>query len=316
MENHTWYPSITAPSGIPMRVVDARLLLTDGTVMRIPEGKILCHTWGRPVTVFILGESDAFPLPERLIILYFSYWENCFFEGKLDLPVNEMTEIWNEGVLDSMRSSKAHYESIVIGVAPEGIIQIWFFGHGVSRSVFLGSLTKSEYAWEKFIDDPGINRAQYVTSVLQDKFGKEKFESLKQDRKFLSDWGKRNNKFQWDIHVVSQLKIESTWIDYINGEREFILWENDFRNFNLRAVPNALQIKFVTDNGKRHSMAVEIDPASFEAALKLFTEKGDADKLFLVVQIPAFKKETFICLSSDIFYHQIVVRKVKFYTLG
>lgn len=314
MSEYTWYPSITAPDVAPMRVIDARLTLRDQSVMRVPERKILCHTWGLPVTVFLLGETGDFALPERLSILYFSYLEDCFYGGDMTLPGEELNRLWELGMLHPESHQKTNYESFIIGLAPQGYVQIWLYGHGVSRTFCTGQMGKANYDWEKFLDNPDVSRADYIDTVLRDKMGNERLIDIRTDKLILKSWKAKAEKYNWIPQVTSQLAISGVWIYYVNGDREFLSWENEFRNFDERALPQSMSISFMTEDDKRHIVKADLPPVIFGKALKILKSQGQKMPLTMDVIIPSIEKKLFVYLSNENTYISLEPQEVKFYT--
>lgn len=314
MSEYSWYPSITAPDVAPMRVIDARLALRDLSVMRVPERKILGHTWGVPVTVFLLGETGDFSLPERLSILYFSFLEDCFYGGDITFSGEELSRLWDLGMLHPDSHQKTNYESFIIGLAPQGFVQIWLYGHGVSRTFCTGQTEKVNYDWEKFLNNTNISRADYIDSVLRSKLGNERLIELRTDKLILKSWKDKAEKHKWMPLVTSQLAISGVWIYYVNGDREFLAWENEFRNFDERAIPQSIGISFMTEDDKRHIVKAELSPMLFENTLKKLKNREQKLPLTMHVIIPSIDKKLFVYLSNEHTYISLEPHEVKFYT--
>lgn len=184
------------------------------------------------------------------------------------MPEEELNRLWNLGMLNPDSHQKTNYESFIIGLAPQGYVQVWLYGHGVSRTFCTGQIDKVNYNWEKFLDNPDVSRANYVDSVLKDKLGNERLVELRTDKLILKSWKDLAVKFNWIPQVTSQLTVTGVWIYYVNGDREFLAWENEFRNFDERSIPKSISISFMTEDGKRHLVKAVLSPGLFRNTMK------------------------------------------------
>jgi len=106
-----------------------------------------------------------------------------------------------------------------------------------------------------------------------------------------------------------------TWIEYINGEKEFILWSNEFRLLHHRAIPERMRVSFQDQSEKKHLLNFSIPSGKLkEAQLKLSSGKTDFP-LEINLFIPLIEKEPKLYLSSKTHYIEIPMTDVKFYTL-
>src|SRR5438046_1377285 len=98
MDKYKWLPTECAPKRYPMTILRGDLIFKNGGSIYIPEGKILYNGWGETGSTHLAG--DAFkPVPYKLSITWFSYTEDKFYQGIVDLPYDTISKLFEDGFI-------------------------------------------------------------------------------------------------------------------------------------------------------------------------------------------------------------------------
>lgn len=130
-----WLATESAPKNYPMRILSGDLLYhnTSGGLY-IPTAASIGYYWGDGKSTHVVGETYK-PLPDKLDIKFFSFWENKLYHGEFDLPYDKILAMFKAGV--AADKERPNFDTIMVGVAPGGAVSVWLDGKE-TREVFFG----------------------------------------------------------------------------------------------------------------------------------------------------------------------------------
>ncbi|MGD9202733.1 MAG: DUF2931 family protein, partial [Chitinispirillia bacterium] len=172
-----WLATECAHERFPIEIVSGDFIFKDGSSFYIPDGYISYKGWGKEGATHIAG-ADLKPIPAKLYIHWFSYAENKFYEGTFDLPHDKILTLFREGIQD-VGHGRQTYQSIIVGLAPEGEVSVFLSGIGATVEV-INNLRASEVKtdWSVINDNDDISRADDVKMILKEAQSNEQVEHL------------------------------------------------------------------------------------------------------------------------------------------
>lgn len=151
----------TAAPGYPMTIQFGAFVRSDGKNLVVPSGHYLDGEgpWNTSGIVWGVGEETQ-PAPARLDILYFSYTEDRFYEGKFPLPQQHIYELLKAGFWDTTSDKQITYNALYVCVLPKGLVVVWLVGPGRQTLVGHYQAQVSDADWQRF--NPGVDRQKAV----------------------------------------------------------------------------------------------------------------------------------------------------------
>lgn len=143
---------INSPRLYPVTVSDCKITLSNGEAYRFGRKghKMIAvegDAWGKEGEItYIPGDS----LPAHIDISYLSYVEDKVYHVEADLPVEKLNKLYHQGWLNGWNEEQ-HYDGLVIGCAPFGIVKIWLRSdiHGGRRTELCSFKGKED--WEALL---------------------------------------------------------------------------------------------------------------------------------------------------------------------
>lgn len=285
-----WLPTECADERSPMQLVSGRLHCPDGVVVAIPTGKIVNNGWGEVGSRRLVGE-DKKPVPQRLGAAWFSYTEDEFFAGSLELPHAELTQMFAGGFEEPLTRAWVTWSKIIVGMGVGGCVSVWLAGSGLVQEVARGKFDATERDWAQVLDNPAIDRAAFIRAKLASRLGKAEIEHLAKHGPRVPTWP----RYPWRIAVTGVQVPLHMFVRTLNGERRFY----DFARRPpgaLENVPKHVQITWLMRSGSKLLTDIHLDEAealrSFERAsaagpsstMTLHVELGTRSRVSLVLE--------------------------------
>ncbi len=98
MSKYEWMPTESAEKEFPMQIVQGEFYFKNGDSIYIPDGRVIENGLGELGSIHIVGD-DFKPLPNKLVIKWFSYIENKFYAGEFDLAYDKIKQLFDEGLV-------------------------------------------------------------------------------------------------------------------------------------------------------------------------------------------------------------------------
>lgn len=272
-----WKSNLNCPPGYPVEVYMGGLE-GNGSYGSLDSGTSTgLGGWGDSGADMSYGIKT---LPRRINCIWVSYAEGCFYSIDSPIDYDKMLQLFKEGYQDSGAYfndegayEKCTFNTIVVGLAPGGMVVIWVMGGG--RQVEIG-----KYQGEKY----EVSRKEIARL---DNHGILKFQKEYQQETMLNkqivplaireaNAGKPIPYGLWDSYRVwyfwrpifvikKENEITSLYCEMLNGEKEDWFDKSLAENkFNKRAIPKTANLTWTdktinswTDK-KRQGYAAEI----------------------------------------------------------
>ena len=282
MDRFEWLPTECADERYPMQLISGQLHC-DGElepsqteapeIIPVPAGKIVNNGWGEIGSRRHVGAPRK-PVPRRLTAAWFSYTEDQFFAGSLELPRAELTRLFRAGFREPPTRVWVTWSKIIVGMGLGGWTSVWLAGSGLVHEVARARFEAAELDWAQVLDNPDISRPEFIRAKLRSRLSRTELEALAKHGPPVSTWPRRWRSYRWRIVVEGVQVPLHMFLRSFNGERRFY----DFARQppeQLDRAPKAMQITWLTRSGRKLLTKIRLDEDELFGA---FDEAG-ADQL-------------------------------------
>jgi len=206
----------SSAEGYPMTIQFGAFVGSDGKNIVVPSGHYLNSKgpWNVASRAWAVGE-ETHPAPERLEILYFSYTENTFYEGKFALPQQRIYDLLKQGFWNTATRQPTTYNELTVCVLPKGLVVVWLAGPGRQTLVGHYRAQVSNVDWQRF--NPEVDRAQAVRT-RQDQLPPAVQQQIKANTINSRKWEDYLLTYSWQLALPPGLTLSTYNLGYWSGE--------------------------------------------------------------------------------------------------
>lgn len=160
VKQYSWIVSGNAPKKYPAETFFGLLFCGNGEedIVEIPPLYPFAGNWGTPLSCHI-HNRDTFAMPHRIEIVWLSLLEKKFFSLEKDLSRDLLEQIWTKGNT---------YEYIIVGMAPNGFVSLWFWSTLKSINIAWYKAEPVKIPMEMFLPNhPELTIEQYCEKYLE-----------------------------------------------------------------------------------------------------------------------------------------------------
>lgn len=316
MEKYEWRPTANAPKYYAAEIISGDFYLEDGSSVYIPKGHTLMTGWGKTGAAHFVGD-DLKPIPSKFDIKWVSYLEEKFYGGTFQLPKEKIATLFRKGYIDE-NNQKDNYSSIVLGLAPGGIISVWMLGAGNTIEIERFQASEIEMTIKEF--------KPYVSKTLDEYLKTIKSIIIEEDIKGAVDvnnipfglWDTYRKKYNWNLEVIfkSERKINfhAFGLEFFNGEEFYTHPTNDLIKADTeRPVPKAAYLKWKDVNDNKFGAKVFFNEKEI---FQLFTNVFDKEKISKAVvsfKIDKYNSNLEVFLEAKDKKHLLTKARIKVY---
>ncbi|MFJ1492204.1 DUF2931 family protein [Capnocytophaga canis] len=231
-EKYEWGAGISTEIGFPVRIYAGRV--GDMTIM---SG--FTASFDKPDDGWGVGYSEGSMkkhLPKDLDIIWLSYVEDCFYHVKGNLDYVRILTLFREGFKYRVENLEAYpmgyrevtYDTIVVGLAPGGVVVVWLAGIVHKIEVGRFQAEKIELKQPEGLDshESLIFSREERERVLSNKLARPPHIAEKPTPYGLWD-SYRDIKYSWypTFEFFSGAKMGDFWIQYHNREEWEIFYD-------------------------------------------------------------------------------------------
>ena len=241
-----WVAQESAPREFPMRVIDGTFYYhKEDHGLYVPTAASITPGWGSGRSTHVVGEQFK-PLPDRVDIRFYSFWENKLYHGSFDLPYDKILALFKEGV--AKNKDYPIFNGIVVGMAPGGAVAVWVAGRE-NREVFFGYAKPYEAEIRDPMGSPIDDRQEYAESYLQD-LPPDMYARIKKEGVPFGIWEKYRKPYPWSFSSTPDREIGSFGVSFFNGESYRI--NTPFEpNYAKKPVPSGIAFTALFPNDKK-----------------------------------------------------------------
>lgn len=321
---YEWLPTESADYNYPMQIIEGRLIFKDKNFVLIPDDKIISNGWGETGSIHLIG-NDLKPIPEKLMISWFSFTEDKFYSGTFDLPYEKIKSLFEEGFIDPVNGKKITYSEIIVGLAPEGEISVWLSGRITTE---IGNFQAKEVNtdWVSVINNPDISRKDYIQIILDEELG-DKLAYL--DKRDIPHspwrtpeeivkigihhglWKMYRGKYLWVPVIAGISKPTRMWIKSFNGENNYIDFPMGDLKLKASAVPRRIKIDWKAPTGGDFTASIIFDEKEIFKAFQKFNKHNANEVLKLQIEIGDISPSVGVSLKNSEFILRLESSKIK-----
>ena len=287
-----WLAQESAPRHFYMRIIDGTFYYhNENYGLYIPTAAKIGYNWGEGESSHVVGD-DFKPLPDRLEIRFYSFWENKLYHGSFDLPYEKILALFKEGVARDKETPI--FRKIVAGVAPGGAVAVWVTGRE-SREVFFGQATPYDADMRDPLGSLIDDKQEYAESYLQD-LPPETYSRIKKEGIPFGIWEKYRKLYPWNFSQASNKQISSFGISFYNGESYSI--ETPFnQDYTAKPVPKSISfIAIFPDDKTKYVYSIGFDYE--ETNLAFAKLSSNAQKVTVIIDPRLPKPNSTISLTN------------------
>lgn len=239
---YKWRPSESAPYLYPTTIHVGYFGMPDKSTVYVPSKSVVGNVWGLGQSWHVVGEEYK-PLPEAIEIVWLSFTENKFYFVSEWLPKEKLKSLFDT-VWKNYYGQECRYQSLVVGMAPYGMIQIWAAGDGRRTEVCCLHGAEVSVPMSEFRPNVVISQDEYVKKIQRYPKIVENLEKNGLPDSLLYE----NYRKRFDYHIVPQIEmgnvdLKSIAITYFNGEYDNILWERlEENSYSMQARPRKIDV--------------------------------------------------------------------------
>ena len=214
-----WYAVATAPRDYPMEVISGIFYYKgEDHGLDIPSGGTLNVGWGESASAYDVGPKFK-PLPDRLEVTFYSYAEKQIYKGNFELPYDKILSMFQKRQTEF---PDRPYRSVLLGIAPGGVVAVWLYGGGV-KEIFFSHAEKAEISLNAAFGLPFQSKEQsdyYIESTLAESVTPEQLAYIKKYGPPFGAWDRFRKLYKW-APVYKDGKVphdKELPVTFVNGE--------------------------------------------------------------------------------------------------
>ena len=291
-----------AAKGYPMTIHFGAFVRSDGKTFVVPSGHFLRGGFGNSAIGWAVGDANQ-PAPDSLEILYFSYTEDQFYEGRFALPQQQIHAWLKQGYWNMGKSQATTYHELTVCVLPKGAVMVWLTG--ISQKVLVGRFQASATSTDfrrfyrtsdraKMIKEeqaamPPAVRAEIAAGTISAR-----------------QWDEYLKKYPWQVGFSQPLALDKYYLTYLSAERttspatrDPAPYLRDLLTARSRPAPRDLWLYVRDEAGHRFLLRAEaFDEAETMAAFQALHKASPAAALTLRVETDKYVKSATFVLTD------------------
>jgi hypothetical protein len=304
-----WSATLSAPQEYPIQVYKGKVTAKDYQQSMQGFG-VVNYGWGVEGGTVVMG-SDQKNVPESMELIWRSFVEQKNYQGKWDLPVEKLVSLFNEGFMDEHTKKKDTYKTIILGLAPKGLVVVWLAGAGHQIEVCKFNAQEIEIDLKTVeTDDQHLFAQNYTKIVLDGRIDpkvKERVKAQGYPNPDIYEQCRARYNTKPTIMLPEGSTLNSVNMAFNNGEKEVFFKDNVAKiDFNERATLKYLNAYWLDKNNTEYGIWLEsFDENEVEQAYK---NLGRESKIDVIIQILSNSKVNVILKNNE---KEVLIKKYK-----
>jgi hypothetical protein len=291
-----------AAKGYPMTIQFGAFVRPDGKTMPVPSGHTLTGSWGLSGINWAVGDEMQ-PVPVSLEIIYFSYLEDTFYEGKFPLPQQQLRDLLQAGFWSQEQQQQVTYNKFIVCVLPKGAVVVWLTGAGRKTLVGRFQGTESTVSFRRFY--PKSDRAAMFKEEVADAPPAVQAQ-VKAGTLSARQWDEYLKKYTWRVAFNQPLTLYKYHVNYLSAEytdspdtRDWTPYLRAFLTPQARPVPAKLSLSVTDEASHKYILKVDaLDETETQAAFQKLHAAHPAVPITLHVETDKYVKAATLVLES------------------
>ena len=293
-----------AAKGYPMTIHFGAFVRSDGKTFVVPSGHFLRGNFGQSAIGWGVGDPNQ-PAPDSLEILYFSYTEDQFYEGRFALPQQKIYTLLKQGFWDTDDNHAAGYEELTVCVLPKGAVMVWLTGAGKRVLVGRFQASASNFDFRQF--NRTGDRVKMIKEEQADMTPAVQAQ-IKAGTISARQWDAYLVQYLWKVAFNQPLELYNYRVNYVSAEYTMYPNTPDMAPY-LRAIltdqprpaPRDLWLYVRDEAGHRFLLRVAaFDEAETMAAFQTLHRASPTAALTLRVETDKYVKAATLVLTDGV----------------
>ncbi|WP_332874896.1 DUF2931 family protein [Hymenobacter psoromatis] len=238
-------------------------------------------------------------------MLYFSFTEDKFYEGRFALPQQRLYELLKTGFWDTQDQKHITYHELTVCVLPKGLVCVWLTGLGrkVLIGAFRGSVSDADF--RRFY--PKTDRPQMYRDEMAERPA-EVQQQMKAGTINTKQWDDYLKTYPWQVAFSVPLTLDNFTMRFLNAEvtnypltPDLALHARALLTPQARAVPRSCTFYVRDEAGHAHRVrAKTFDEAQTMAAFATLHQQSPNQHLTLRVETDKYVKKASFVLTNGL----------------
>jgi len=318
MNKIEWSATRCAPKNYPVEILHGYFAFREEKIY-IPSRGSANNGWGNSGPTHIIGDVLK-PIPERLVIQWFSFVEDKFYQGDFSLPLETLTKLFNSDLDTYLSTGKSKYNELNIGLAPGGLVVVWISDGGTQTEIGKYHANEVQLTMKELNPNGIQDREAYINLVLKEDVESNILKEIRENGIDYVKWKDYRKKYQWRplIKFEGNGKLDYLGFHSYSAEREIVLAESYKKdnNYKNRAILKKMSINWHDENDNSFGAQLYFNKKEiFDAYNKLFNEK-QAEHAELVFKIDKYNSHIQIFLKNEQDFIELKKMKVETYKIS
>lgn len=293
-----------AAKGYPMTIHFGAFVRSDGQTFVVPSGHFLEGSFGNSAIGWGVGDENQ-PAPDSLELIYFSYAEDQFYEGRFALPQQKIHALLKQGFWDTEKGAATTYDELTVCVLPKGAVVVWLTGAG--KKVLVGRFQASA-ANTDFRRFYRTGDRAHMIKQEQARMTPAVQAQIKAGTVSARQWDEYLKQYPWKVAFNQPLALYNYRVKYVSAEYTNYPDTPDMAPFlrtlltdQPRPAPRELWLYVRDEAGHRYLLRVEaFDEAETLAAFQALHKASPTAPLTLRVETDKYVKAATLVLTDGV----------------
>lgn len=282
LDKYEWLPTESAHKQYPVSIIKGEAVLADGTSISFFKRTMVNSGWGDSDSSYVIGEVLK-PLPVKIMINWFSYVEDKFFEGHFDLPAAQLEQAFKQGLVDPDTGERTNYNYIITGMAPRGNVSVWIAGSGMVKEVARFQAKEVQLDWSYVSNNSTMQRKDYIQMMLKDTLDEKTYNNIQQYGLNSTRWNRYPEQFDWKLELTG-IKVSTMWLTLKNGEREYFSATKVKLEHKKRAAPGEIRLEWISA-GQGYSAEIKFNEDEIYSGFDQLFKGNLEESIKLLIEI-------------------------------
>lgn len=283
MEAFAWRATESAHKAYPVFIVRARLTGPGDMTVRVPDNCDANNGWGELGATIISGDHRK-PLPLRLEAVWFSYAENRFFNGSVELPLERMQSLFRQPLPPDKLGRPTSFDQLIVGFGLDGHLSVWADGPGFTVEVAAFQVPAADLEWRLVLDNPRVPREDHVRDILTELLAPGDLDRLTRKGVQPQLFDHFRQRHPWTFVTAGPVTPLQIIVRYTNGERETLpVTAVDTPPGSGRPAPLSMIVTWTLDR-TRYRASVRLDEGETLAAFDHMAQISGGAAFNLIVE--------------------------------
>ena len=293
-----------AAKGYPMTIHFGAFVRSDGKTFVVPSGHFLEGSFGNSAIGWGVGDENQ-PAPDSLELIYFSYAEDQFYEGRFVLPQQKIHALLKQGFWNTRNNGADTYSELTVCVLPKGAVVVWLTGAGKQVLVGRFQASAANTDFRRFYRTG--DRTQMIKQE-QARMNPAVQAQIKAGTISTRQWDEYLKQYPWKVAFNQPLALYDYRVSYVSAEYTNYPDTPDMAPFlrtlltdQPRPVPRDLWLYVRDEAGHRYLLRVKaFDEAETMAAFQALHKANPAAALTLRVETDKYVKAATLVLTDGV----------------